>query len=119
MLKFHEIPDTNIVEFTIEGKITPEEIEKAVPQFVAATAKHDKLRILKEVRKIEPLDSADFGTQMSEIFNHLGDITHVALVADKEWEPAVSKMATVYPFEVKFFELSQVEQARDWLKTAK
>ena len=118
MFKFHEVPDTNIVEFTIEGKITSDEIAKTVPKFVAAAEKHKTLRILKEVRHIEPLDSADFGKQIGEVFAHLGEITHVALVAEKEWEAAVTQMSSVYPFQVRFFELAEVDAARKWLKTA-
>jgi hypothetical protein len=118
MLKFHEIPDTNIVEFTLQGKISSEDIQQAIPQLIAAANKHQKLRILKEVRDIEPLDNANLGQQMGEMLGHLGDITHIAVVADKEWEPAVTKMATVYPFEVQFFDLQQIEKARAWLRVA-
>ena len=117
MITFTEVPDTNIVEFTIEGEVTKEDFDRVVPQFVAAAKKHSSLRLLKQVLNLESINPESFSTQLGEIFTHLGEITHVAMVADSKWESPVRVMSTIYPFQVKFFQTSHLDAAREWLRS--
>lgn len=47
---------------------------------------------------------------------HLNDITHVAVVTDTQWMQTYSTAVdSVLSAEVKVFDRSQIEQAREWL----
>jgi len=117
MFEIREVPDTNIVEIVIDGSITAADVQEAIPSFIAATQHHKSVRVLKEVRSIEGVDFSAIAPQIGEIYQHLGEISHVALVADESWEPVIAQMKPMYPFPVKFFGPKQVEEARNWLKT--
>lgn len=87
MIQFTEVPDTNIVEFLIDGSVDAADFDRVIPLFVAAAEKHDSLRLLKQIKDVDKINPAGFGEQMGDVFAHLGDITHAAIVADKEWDP--------------------------------
>lgn len=119
MLEYISHPDSNVVELTIAGKITEADFDRVTAQMRVDIENHGKLRILEEVRSFEGLDpivlwkDARFGAA------HVGDFTHVAVVADAGWVRTLTAAAdSVLSAKVKAFEGSQLPEARAWLMTA-
>ena len=108
-------PDNNIVEITIEGKITEADFDQLLSQLKADFEKHGKLRILEEIRSFDGMDPMVLWKDLkaSPLIN---DITHAAIVADAKWMRTIAEaVGAVLPAQVKAFEESQIEEARKWL----
>jgi len=119
MLEYRNNPDNNIVELTIEGKITEADLDRVITQIKADIGKHGKLRLLEEIRSFEGIDPITLWKDAQFGLNHVNDFTHVAVVADAEWMRTISTAAdNILSAQVKAFEGSQIEVARNWLLTA-
>lgn len=119
MIEYKNYPDNNIVELSIEGKLTEVDFEQAIAQMTADIEKHGKLRLLEEIRSFEGMylmvlwKDAQFGLK------HVNDFSHVAVVADAEWMRTIAAAAgNVLSAEVKAFERVSIDAARNWLVTA-
>ena len=121
MIKTKHIPDTNIVELTIDGEITAREFDETLDVLSKIIEEYGKIRLLKQIGKmgIPPIPFSRFCDDITFNFQHLSDITHVAVVADQNWVNMFSKLFDpLFKAELKSFKLSELEQARDWIKTA-
>lgn len=119
MIEYKNNPNNNIVELMIEGKITEADFDRAIVQMKADIQKHGKLRLLEEIRSFEGIDPMTLWKDAQFGLSHVGDFTHVAVVADAEWVRTISAAAdNLLSAKVKAFELAQIEAARAWLLTA-
>lgn len=117
-LEYKRHEDSNVVELVVEGKITAASFDDFVRQAEADFEKHGKLRILEEIRSFEGIDPIAFWHDLQYI-RRINDVTHAAIVADAKWMRSLTEaIKGFYPFEVRAFERSQIEEARTWLKTA-
>lgn len=121
MIDCREIPDTNIIEFSIDGKISAEEYHKLAERALAFFQKHKKVRVLKEIITFDGFDFAIFKEKLlPDLLRHQGDITHAALVADEKWIEQISSLITpAFPCRVRQYKLNDLGAAREWLRTAK
>ncbi|MBE9126630.1 MULTISPECIES: STAS/SEC14 domain-containing protein [unclassified Coleofasciculus] len=119
MIEYRNNSNNNIVELTVEGKITEADFDRVVAQIKADIEKHGKLRLLEEIRSFEGIDPITLWKDAQFGLNHVGDFTHAAVVADAEWVRTISAAAdNILSAKVKAFERSQLEEARTWLLTA-
>jgi hypothetical protein len=119
MIEYRNNPNNNIVELTVEGKITEADFDRVVAQMKADIEKHGKLRILEEIRSFEGLDPITIWKDAQFGLTHLGDFTHAAVVADAKWIRTISAaLGNILSAKVKAFEPSQLEEARVWLANA-
>lgn len=118
-LEYRNNPDNNIIEITIEGKITEVDFDQLIPKAQADFKKHGKLRILEEVRSFEGIDPMALWKDFKFGLPHINDITHVAIVTDTKWMRTYSTAVdSILAAEVRAFELSEIEVAREWLANA-
>ena len=109
---------SNVVEILVEGKITAASFDNLLAQVEGDFQKHGKLRVLEEIRSFEGMDPIAFWKDLQYI-KRVNDVTHAAIVADAKWMRTLTEaIRGIYPFEMKAFELSQIEEARTWLRTA-
>lgn len=117
-LGYRNNSENNIVEITIEGKVTEADFDRLIEQVQADFKKHGKLRILEEVRSFNGIDPIALWKDLKFGLPHLNDITHVAIVTDTKWMRTLSTaIDNLISAEVKAFEGSQIEAAREWLAT--
>lgn len=117
MIEYRNNPDNNIVEITVEGKVTEADFDRVVSQLKADIEKHGKLRILEEIRSFSGIDPLALWKDAKFGFAHVNDFTHAAVVADTQWMRSISEaIGNILSAEVKAFELSEIESAREWLK---
>lgn len=115
-IKYRNNPNNNIVEITIEGKITAADFDKIIAQLKADFKKHEKLCILEEIRSFEGIDPMALWQDIRFGLPHVNDIARVAVVTDTKWIQTFSEaIDNILPAQVKAFELSQIEAARKWL----
>jgi hypothetical protein len=116
MLEYREIPDTNIVEFTIDGAISAAEFDDVIARFEASIARHGKIRVLEHVRSLGGVPPSKWWQDVKFGFQHMRDITRAAVVAEEKWIEIFANL--VNPFlaaEVRYFKTAQLAQARAWL----
>ncbi|NJN11196.1 MAG: STAS/SEC14 domain-containing protein [Richelia sp. RM2_1_2] len=110
--------NNNIVEITVEGKITEADFEDLLQKAKADFKKHGKLRVLEEVRSFEGIDPMALWKDIQGI-PYVKDVTHAAIVADAKWMQTMAEaVGAVIPAQIKAFELSQIQEAREWLLNA-
>lgn len=116
MFEFHQIPDTNILEFSIDGKFTREDFDKVVAKMEEMIQRHGKIKVLEIVRNLGKIEPSALWEDIKWSPKHLKDFSHAAVVADQKWIEWMT--AVVKPFisvEVRFFHTDELENARRWL----
>lgn len=120
-IKYGGIPGTNIFEISVDGKVTPEEYNRAIDAYLDFFNKHEKVKVLKVIHNFEGFDIAmikDRIAQIGDLWSRIGDISAAAAVTDEKWIHQLTGMLSkAYPFPTKVFELNQLEEARNWLQT--
>ncbi|ADJ27387.1 STAS/SEC14 domain-containing protein [Nitrosococcus watsonii] len=119
MIKVEPIPGTNIVEMSFEGSATAEEFDQALRTFNAAIREHGSIKVLERIGDLDtpPIPWSKFWDDIKFGFEHLSDMTHVAVVADQSWISAwVKVLNPLFKAEIKLFKLEELEQAREWLR---
>ncbi|MCF7982924.1 MAG: STAS/SEC14 domain-containing protein [Thiohalocapsa sp.] len=121
MVKIRQEPGTNIVEMEIEGAMTAQEFDDALAQFKSAIDEHGSIRVLEIIGSLgtPPVPWSKFWEDVKFGFEHLGDISHAAVVADQGWIGIYTKMLDpLLKAEIKWFKRSDLPAAREWLKTS-
>jgi SpoIIAA-like len=117
MLEYREIPDTNIVEFVIDGTISAAEFDDVLARFEASIARHGKIRVLEHVRSLGGVPPSKWWEDVKFGFKHMRDINRAAVVAEEKWIEIFANL--VNPFlaaEVRYFKSAQIDKARAWLR---
>lgn len=119
MIECREIPDFQIIEIMVDGRLTASEYHAAAEKVLAFMEKHKHIRVLKEVRSFTGLDFGVFKEKLiGAMLKHINDIAGVAVVSDEPWlEQLTDFLKPVYPYPVRCFKLAQIEEARNWLKS--
>jgi hypothetical protein len=119
MIEFCEIPNSHIVEFTIDGKISKGEFDDLIARLKTAIEKHGTVRVLEHIRSFGGMPISKFWEDIKFGFRNMKNFSHAAVVADQKWIEIFTKMAK--PFisgEVRYFNEAEMEQARKWLHEA-
>jgi hypothetical protein len=119
MLEYREIPDTNIVELTIDGEVSESDFDDTVARLQAAIRRHGTVKILEHVRSFGGMPLKKFWHDIKFGFRNMKHFTHAAVVGDKKWVALFTKLTR--PFvsgEVRHFGEADIEQAREWLRVS-
>lgn len=119
MIEYREIPDADMLEVMIDGRLTAEEYHPIAEKILAFIEQHKKVRVLKEVRSFTGLDFGIFKEKLiGAMLKHIKDIRGVAVVTDEQWiEQITNFLKPVYPYPVQCFKQTQMEDARNWLRS--
>lgn len=120
MIEFEVIPDTNVVEFVIDEKVTKEELEELHGAVEKVIADHGKVRLLKQLKSGGSTPSIEFGAMWDNLawaFKNMKNVERVAGVADQTWMGKLTDMADpFFKAEMRFFPTDRVDDARAWLR---
>ena len=118
MLEFIVIPDTNIMEIVVDGKVTTEELKGAHAAFEKLAGEHEKVRMLKHVRALGGIEASGFWDNLKFGFEAMKSIDRVAVVADRKWIEIWTKLANPFTSaEAKYFGEGEIDAARAWLRS--
>ena len=118
MIEYKNNPDNSVVELAIDGKLAEADFKTLIAKVEADFTKHGKLRVLEDIRSFKGIDPGALWAAFKQV-GRINDISHAAVVIDIKWLHTVAEaISGIYPFEIKVFERSQIEEARAWLKTA-
>lgn len=116
MIEYRNNPNNNIVEISVAGKITEQDLDQVVSRLKADIEKHGKLRILEEIRSFDGIDPIALWKDVRFGFAYINNFTHAAVVADAKWMRTFAEaVGSILSAEVKAFEASEMEAAQMWL----
>lgn len=121
MISVRPQPDSNIVELEIAGSVTAQEFDDALAALKGAIEQHGRIRLLQIVEALDmpPVPWNRIWEDIKFSFEHLSDITHVAVVADQGWISAyVNMMNPLFKAELKSYKRGEESAARAWLEQA-
>lgn len=120
MLTHHVDHDHKLIEVTIAGKISREDLTSTLAAIEEPVQEWDKINILKRVDSFKGMewgalvDDIKFALQNAK---HYKKIKKVALVSDKDWIETIAKMTKgLIAAEFKIFDAEDIEEAREWLR---
>lgn len=121
MIEITPVADSNILEMTFSGSVTAEEFDAALATFDAAIKQHGSIRVLENIGELDmpPIPLSRVWDDVKFGFEHLADISHVAVVADQGWIAAwIKVLGPLLRLDVKMFKSTELDAARAWLRSA-
>ncbi|EEX10362.1 conserved hypothetical protein [Ruegeria lacuscaerulensis ITI-1157] len=119
MISVHKNSDGALVEIELTGEVTSNDYTNTlVPAIEAALQEHDQVRMLVIVGpefKGYDLGAAWEDTKLG--LSHWRGFDRIAVVTDKAWVKTSARLAApLMPCPVQVFEMSQLDEARRWLR---
>lgn len=119
MLTYHTDPEKRLIEVTLSGKVSREELRKTIEEIQEPFESWPEIRILKRIDSFDGIEWRALVDDLKFVYQNLGNfkkIKKVAVVSDKEWIENLSEwLGPVFFGEVKTFENEDIESARSWL----
>ena len=116
MLTLTHVENSNILEFTLDGDFSRADFDQVAQQMEALIDQYGTIKLIEIVRSIGSIEPSALWEDFKFAPKHLKHFSQVAVVADQKWIGWLSKMVKpMIPGEVRHFELSQLQQARDWI----
>src|SRR5262249_30844729 len=117
MFRYREVPDSSIIELTLDGSVSAAEFDEVMSQLERAIQRHGKIQVLEEIRGFAMIPPSKWWDDLSFAWRHLQDISHFALVTDEKWIEVVTKMfKPLIRGEVRYFHSGDIDAARAWLQ---
>ena len=119
MIRYSAEPGSPVVEIAVEGKVLDADLRAAIQRLRDDLDQHGKTRIVEVIRGFTGMEPQALWTDLKLGLPLAQKVTHVAIVADQGWIRAVSHLGRFFTAaEVKVFEPSELQQARDWIASA-
>ena len=107
----------NYIATKVSEKITRHDYEKILPVINEQIQQYGKVRWYFEMEDFEGWELKGLYQELNFDIKHAQDLEKIAMVGEKKWTEWLSDM--MKPFttaEVRHFEPSQKEVAREWIK---
>lgn len=119
MITVHKTTDGALLEIELTGEVTSRDYTNTlVPAIEAALQEHDQVRMLVIVGP--DFEGYDLGAAWEDTklgLSHWRGFDRVAVVTDKAWVKTSARLAApLMPCPVQVFEMSQLDEARLWLR---
>jgi hypothetical protein len=119
MIELEQVPDTNIIILTAQGKITGDDYENnLVPAIEALRNQYDKLRLLYILGS--EYDGYEAEAMWDDTKVGMTDFTHfekLGVVTNKKWiRGSIKAFGFLIPGEVKLFGTDQLDEANSWIR---
>jgi hypothetical protein len=111
-----QIPQRNILEVNINGKLTEEDYEHFIPVIHQMIERYGRIRILLELVDFHGWTAGALWEDTKFAVKHYGDIERLAIVGDSKWEKGMSYFCK--PFtraEIRYFDQSKMDEAKKWI----
>ncbi|QJT10930.1 STAS/SEC14 domain-containing protein [Oceanidesulfovibrio marinus] len=116
MLELRETPGSNIVELVIDGRISRDDFDRAIEIINRVIEEHGSVKLLEDIRAFGAVDPSLIWEDLKWAFAHFKDISKTAIVADRKWlEWYTNIFKPFVKMEVRYFDSSEIDDARRWL----
>ena len=118
MLQILNLKQENLVAAKISGKLTEKDMEKIHPLIHNIIEKGHKVDFYFEMEDFEGYTLKGFWEDLKIDSAHLGDYGKMAFVGNKKWQEWAAKATDFFiKSEVKFFDISEEQQAQKRIKS--
>ncbi len=121
-VSYVEHDDLKLVELTVDGAVERADFEELLPRMQAFIEKHERIRLIEIVKDFQWPSLDTFGMIWEGIkfdLYAIPRISHCAVVSDIGWMMPVSKAAgSVMSTKLRTFDMSELEEAQDWVRSA-
>ena len=117
-IQLEELDGGKMLAIHVSGKLATEDYERFVPEFDRLVSLYGKLRVLLVMKDFHGWEASALWTDTKFALKHFGDLERVAMVGDKKWQHGMTTFCK--PFTkatLRYFDLTEVAQARVWLTT--
>lgn len=117
MIEIIEPTEGNVVSTRATGKLTKEDYNKILPVLEGKEDRYEKISWYFEMENFEGWDLQAAWKDLKFDIKYANKLEKVAMVGAKDWEQKLTKV--MKPFtsaEVRFFDLSEKEEARNWIR---
>lgn len=118
-LTLQELDGGKLLEVKLSGKLNREDYDEFVPKVEKLVAEHGKIRLLVEMHDFHGWTAGAIWQDIKFDVKHFRDIERIAMVGETKWQHGMA--AICKPFtaaEVRYYEHSDIEEARAWLRSA-
>jgi hypothetical protein len=117
MIEILEQTQGNVIATKASGKLSAEDYAQLLPIMESVLKTHPKFRWYFEMENFKGWEFEAFWDDLKFDIKHFNNFEKVAMVGDSTWEKWITQL--MKPFtkaEVKYFSLSQKQEALDWIK---
>ena len=118
MIRIEKEKTGDLVKAYVSGKLTQEDYDKLIPILEKTLEEWPKLRFYFEMHDFEGWTMGAAFADLGFDVKHATDMAKVAMVGEEKWQETLSKI--MKPFttaDVRFFPLSEKEEALRWIKS--
>lgn len=116
MIRYHTSPDSQVIEISVNGKVTDLELREAIEQMRGDLELNGKTRVLERIEHFTGIEPKALWTDLTLGVPMARKVTRAAVVADAGWIHASMHLARFFTkAEVKAFHVNELEQARAWI----
>jgi SpoIIAA-like len=113
-----------VVGFKVVGRISGEEVKAFEPQieFVITQRKKRPIGILADLSQMESADWKARWNEMRFLQRYTDHIARMAVVGADKWEEVVAMVlagTAVLQAETRYFTMSEIDSAWEWVRTSK
>ena len=111
--------DNNIFYAEVAGMITKEDVESAMYTVEEILKQHKKMKCLIYLNDVKGYTLDGFLTDFNFYFKYKDSFDYAAIVGDKEFEKGMVQLFDkLMPGKAKYFEISELDKAKEWIKHA-
>jgi hypothetical protein len=117
MIEQLQTASPKIIGFKLSGKLHDEDYKTFVPAVEAALEEKGKVRLFAQFEDFHGWDLHAAWDDMKFGLKHYADFERIAMVGDRDWQKWMGKICK--PFTqaaVRYFNASEVDAARAWLR---
>lgn len=115
MIVYHTEPHSQVIEISVEGKITDHDLRQAIER-MRSDLENGKTRVLERIEHFTGMEPKALWTDLTLGVAVARKVTRAAVVADATWIRASMHLARFFTqAEVKAFHVNELEQARAWI----
>jgi hypothetical protein len=112
----HKEADGKLMHVVLSEKLEKDDYERFTPEFEEQIRRHGKIRLLVEMKDFHGWDAGALWDDIILDLKHFSDIERLAMVGDKKWEKGMASFCKPFTTaEIRFFEPSQMNEARQWV----
>ncbi len=119
MIEYRDDPGSGIAEIVVDGPISRADYDDVSARLAALIERCGRIRILEDIRRIGRFDPSIIPVDLRFTFRHLKDFSHCAIVGERKWLDWLARsLDRLVKCEVRYFDRTDIEDARRWLSSA-
>ncbi|MGB7413029.1 MAG: STAS/SEC14 domain-containing protein [Thermosynechococcaceae cyanobacterium] len=116
MIDCQMIPDTNVLEMSIDGYITAAEFADLLKLMDEQFKQHSKLRLLIKVLNLTGFEPTLIFHDVLFGIRHFFDLSHYAIATDQIWVKRGIIASRLFMLgQIQIYGMDELDQARQWI----